>query len=350
MDESFRKVLPLLRPRTEYPWVYEWLADAVVATALVVVVALVAWTLVQRSRWRRHIRESFALAAAERGLDPAQIALLLRITGEGRMHNPLLVLSSLDTYDHQVGEFVGRRRAASELSSVVESLEHIRSILGFDDTPPGRSMRSTRQLKAGQRLMVWPVKGSPRGFCQCVVAHRDDDGIVAVPLLRVDDHLLAQLQAGDRIKARFWREHDTEYRFRTHIRESDPETTSILIEHTDKLEHTQKRDFYRLKVHFDLALHPASGEGQNLSGVVTDISGGGLSLATPGPVSAGDLYRVDPDFEGPFPIAGQACQIVDDEAMGEGRRLGLEFTHISRKRQGDLVNAIFHLEVQRSGS
>jgi len=252
MDESFRKVLPLFRPRTEYPWVYEWLADAVVATALVVVLALVAWTLYQKSRWQRHVRESFALAAAERGLDPTQISLLLRITHEGHMRHPLLVLSSLDTYDRQVGEFVGRRRDDAEHSAVVESLAHIRSILGFDDTPPGRSVHTTRQLKVGQRLMVWPVKGTRRGFCQCVVAHCDDDGIVAVPLLRVDDHLLAELQPGDRIKARFWREHDTEYRFRTRIRESDPETTSILIEHTDELEHIQKRDFYRLSVHFQL--------------------------------------------------------------------------------------------------
>ena len=42
--------------------------------------------------------------------------------------------------------------------------------------------------------------------------------------------------------------------------------------------------------------------------------------------------------------------IVDDEPLGEGHRLGFEFTNISRKRQGDLVNAIFHLEVQRAGS
>ena len=42
--------------------------------------------------------------------------------------------------------------------------------------------------------------------------------------------------------------------------------------------------------------------------------------------------------------------IVDDEALGEGRRLGLEFTSIDRKRQGDLVHTIYNLEVQRAGS
>jgi len=31
--------------------------------------------------------------------------------------------------------------------------------------------------------MVWPVKGGPSGFIHCVVVHRDDDAIVAVPLL-----------------------------------------------------------------------------------------------------------------------------------------------------------------------
>jgi len=41
---------------------------------------------------------------------------------------------------------------------------------------------------------------------------------------------------------------------------------------------------------------------------------------------------------------------VDDEALGEERRLGLEFTSIDRKRQGDLVHTIYYLEVQRAGS
>ena len=353
MDESFRKVLPYFQLRSEHLW----LADVVMVIALLAVLGGVIWTVVKRRRWERHAHEGFRFAAQERGLSPGQIELLRRIAREGGMRHPLLILTSLNEFDRQLGGFL-RREAEPKDRRVGESLAHIRTLLGFDELPTGNPMSTTRELKVGQRLMVWPEKGGSKGFCQCVVSHRDDEAIAAVPLLRLDDNCLTELQPDDRIKVRFWRDHDTEYRFRSRILKFYPHTTSIVIEHVEKLERVQKRDFFRLGVHFNIRFnaidsgdegtkHSADSAATPIEGSVHDLSGGGLSMTTESEIPSTHLLLVDSSLEVPFPLEDLVCRVIGQEELTRGKRVHLEFVDISRKAQGDLVHAIFQQQTHR---
>ncbi|MFH1570600.1 MAG: PilZ domain-containing protein [Gemmatimonadota bacterium] len=358
MDESFRRILPYFRLQEgDAPWMYPWLVELVALVSLALLLLLVTVLVVRRIREYRHTWSSFRECAGEHGLSAPQTELVRRIAREARMRHPLLLLTSVEAFDRRVGAYLERRRDHPERPAIVDSLAHVRRLLEFDRVPAGRPLRSTRELHPGQRLMVWPVKGGPSGFIHCVVAHRDDDAIVAVPLLREDDRHLQALEVGDRIKVRFWREHDTEYRFRSQILEANPETTSIVVGHSDRLERIQKRDYYRLAVRFRLGLVAVPEDrlgapeeipaGRRFEAIAADISGGGLGVTAEAVVPPGHVVVIDPAYTGPFPIAGLWCRVVAQEQREGARWLGLEFADISRERQTDLVNVIFQQQIHR---
>ena len=223
-------------------------------------------------------------------------------------------------------------------SKLVDRIYKIRQRLGFNQVPSSHALPSTRELPLGQRLMVWPTKGGRSGFCQCAVTHRDDGAITAVPVLREDEGFFATLDPGDRVKVRFWRGEDTEYRFRSHIIESVTETTGITIAHAEQLERIQKRDFFRLDVHFDIVLFvarpgAASSGGTPVAATVTDISGGGMSIVIDKDVADDHVLVVDPELEGEFPIAGITCVVIDRANSAQGWQMRLEFRDLGRKRE-----------------
>jgi len=357
MDESFESVLPHFRLSTEYPWAYPWLVDLVAVVSLGTLVVLLAGLLIRRLRFQRQVWANFHATASEHGLSDEQTSLMERIARRAKMRQPLLLLTSVQSYDLRVSAYLKRQPESQTRQAEIDSLGHIRLLLGYDRVPTGQPLRTTRELSTGQRLMVWPVKGGPPGFCHAVVVHRDDDAIVAVPLLREDDDFLAQLQSGDRIKVRFWRRHDTEYRFRTTILEANPDTTAIVIGHSERLERIQKRDFYRLAVRFRLGLivlpEPGAGgaesiaAGRRLDVSVADISGGGLGVAVNATVAPDATVVVDPGYNGPFPIAGLWCHVAGQEERDGKRFLRLEFTNLSRERQEDLVGVIQRQQIHR---
>lgn len=259
MDESFRKVLPYFQLRYDNQWEYVWLTWSVIAVALALAAGGVVAAVWGNWRRQRHARAQFLEAVQERRLGESEGRLLQMMAREGRLKHPLILLTSVQTFDRCVAAYLARRRKGGRVGlrpNLVRRLSRIRRQLGFDLAPEGRLLHTTRELAVGQRLMVWPVKGGPPGFCPCMVTQRDDRAITAVPVLRRDDTCLAALQPGDRVKVRFWRQDDTEYRFRTQVLDADPKTTELVLDNVERLERIQKRDFYRLNVHFEVVFFP----------------------------------------------------------------------------------------------
>ena len=358
MDDSFREVLPYFKLRYDAPWVYDWLAYAIIGVALAFVVTTVVIALVRRRRWHRHTWQSFRAAARERGLNNSQRDVLEEMARTGKLRNPLLVLSSLTAFDQQVARHLKEHTHgdAREDPKLIKTLYGARDKLGFNAVPEGTALASTREIGSGQRLMVWPAKGGPSGFCQCVVTERDDATIKAVPLLREDDSFLGALETGDRVKVRFWRHDDTEYRFRTRILETDPATTSIALEHSARLERIQKRDFFRVEVKFPFLFfllneaemqEPPMPAGKSRHGTVVDVSAGGLSMLTDEEIPDGHLILIDTDHKGPLPLAGLIGRAIDQQRRGAGFSSRVEFERISPARESELVSAVQQQQLRR---
>ncbi len=359
MHESFKEVLPYFKLRYDAPWVYEWLTFAIIGIALVFVLTTVIVALVRRRRWHRHTWQAFRAAARERGLGNSQRDLLELMGREGKLKNPLLLLSSLTAFDQQVARHLKEQTNGTpgDHPKLIKRLSAVRDTLGFGTVQEGDALVSTREIPTGQRLMVWPAKGGPSGFCQCVVTERDDGAIKAVPLLREDDSFLGSLETGDRIKVRFWRHDDTEYRFRTRIVETDQTTTSIVIEHSTNLERIQKRDFFRVEVKFPIRFYllneaemrePPEPAGNARSGTVIDLSAGGLGLMTSEEIPPEHLILIDPDFEGQFPLAGLIGRPVDQRPGESEFSVRIEFERLSPGRESELVSAVQQQQLRRA--
>jgi c-di-GMP-binding flagellar brake protein YcgR len=360
MDESYRSILPWLRPRSES---FPWLADVILVLVLLFCFGVLLSHLIRKHRWQHHIWHTFLDNGLERGLNGEQSQLLIRIARQDRMKHPLLLFSSLSAFDRHAGRYAAQHvsRNSARNREIVDEISQIRRVLGFDKLLPEQTMSTTRELEPGQTLMIWPVKGEIKGFSQCVVTHRDDYAITAVPLLREAEKHLNALIPGDKLKVRFRRKKDTEYRFRTEILDTMPETMTISIKHADRLERIQKRDFFRLEVSFHLLLYPApikkdqepiSGNGHAktiipIKGRVLDISGGGLGILTQDEIQPGDLLEIDPQFQGPFPLASAWCKVVERAKHPLGYRAHLEFVHLPFEQEEELVHMIFQQEAQQ---
>ncbi len=344
MDESFRSILPYLRPQNQPlpPWVDELFF-------LLAAVLLPAWaifTLLRRHRWHRHARDTFIDHAVERGLSAEQGRLLLGIARRHRMKHPLLLLSSLKSFDLHLGRYLSGQ--AHHNGEVVAALREIRRVLGFDRPPPQQPLPTTRELALGQTLMVWPEKGGAEGFCPCAVVQQDERAISLVPLLRKDEEHFRALAPGERVKVRFWDLSQVEYRFRTEVLPSDPESTFFAVRHAEELERLQKRDFFRLPVDFELALSPDDEPDSSIAGRAVDLSGGGLGILTQAEVEPEAFLVIDPSFKGDFPLAGLRCQVLKQLPQPSGYRLNLEFLDLSPQQEGEIIRRIYQQQLHRA--
>ena len=358
MDESFRQLLPLLRPRSE-----SGLYAAVVLVLLVLVLVTGLITYLTAQRWlRRASARAFRSAAGERGLTPSQIDLLADMARHGKLRNPLLLLSSLRTFDRQAASVAEKATDGSEENRRrLRELTAIRAALGFDRSRPSQPLHNTRTIAPGQVLMVWPVAGDIEGFIHCGVVHRDDSAIEAVPLLRQHDVHLSHLETGDPIKVRFWRGGDTEYRFRTQILAAHPKTTSILIKHSETVERVQKRDYFRIRANVKVVFHtvrradydagrdcPMSGPRESIVGTVVDLSAGGMSALLESAPPGDCLLIVDGSYCGPFALGGVACEIVDQSPGARGCEVRLRYVDLPVNVQDDLVAQLYREQLERA--
>ncbi|MBI2503145.1 MAG: PilZ domain-containing protein [Candidatus Latescibacteria bacterium] len=343
MDESFRSVLPYLRLQDQTP---PWLGEFFAFLGLVVLPALILFYWIRKHRLQRHAWEAFLEHAAERGLNPEQGRLLAQIARQHQMKHPLLLLSSIKSFDHHLGRYAHglgpgfSRKAAAELGA-------LRRSLGFDQPTPRQALYSTRQVSPGQTLMVWPAPGRSEGFCPCVVVKRDEASITLAPLLRKDEECFAGLEAGAQLKVRLWGPDHLEYRFRTHLLPGNPESLLFSIRHGDRLERIQQRDFFRMKVRFEVVLYPA-GRAEPLPATVLDLSGGGMAVLTDTPLPLDQVVVIDPHFAGDFPLAGLHCQAVKQADQGRGYRLSLEFLDLSPHQEAEIIQSINTYQLHRA--
>ena len=360
MDESFRDILPYLRPRSGE---VSWAAWVALLMMIMIIVASAVAALLTRQRQKREMWRTFEATAEERGLTKGQRRLLARIARRARMRNPMLLLGSLKFFDRHVGgraaELMGRDGRGGQ--RIVDNISQMRKLLGFDRLQPGQSVLTTRQLQPGQLLMVWPEKGGPDGFVECAVVARDDRALVAVPLLKDGDYFLTPLAAGDRIKARFWDKDDVEYRFRTEILDAVAATTTVLIRHAERLERIQQHDFFRLRVEFPISflaiarkvyetasLEEAVREQrvEQIEGQLFYVSGDGLGLETGEQILPEHVLIVDPHFAGPLPLASVACEMRAEQQGEEERRYHLRFVDLPSGEQSAIIRSIHRQQIQ----
>ena len=385
--ESLDTVLPYLRPRSAE---LTWYAILLAVLFCVGFAILVGTYIVRGWRQRQQTATTFLNQAAEQGLDDSQARFLLHQARQKRLNNPLLLLNSVYVFDRHLGNLAAELTRRDPADPRLDTIAGIRSILGFDELPADQAQRSTRQLSAGQTLVVWTEVDDVEEYSPWVVVSRDERAIVAAPLLKNEQRQFDTLYPGAHLVAHFWREGDTEYRFVTEVLDLDPQGPSARLSHVDRIERLQHRDFFRLPTHFPIPLYvlpaqtesPPPGpesldreeqeEGLEESdveiatpgkeeknetvpdledavpvyGQVLNLSGGGLLLATAEDIPSDSSLLVDPALEGPFPLQGILCHIVHRAEIPEGFGLQLRFVSLAPSREREIVRLIYQHQIQ----
>lgn len=406
MNESFRDILPLLRPRSAEPTV---VSQTVWYLMWVGLATLLALYLLRWHRMRRQRREEFYLEARTAGLSTRQTDLLFEIAGG--MKKPGRALSSAHIFDRLVGRRAARLVRRNRQHPQLAAIGLIRSILSFDEIPLDQPLSSTRQVGRGQTVMVWEDAGhlETEGFAPWLVLERDEGALTLTPLLRsapgAGQDQSASRSPGDEITARFWREGDTEYRFTAAVVGPGTGPSALLVDHAP-VARMQQRDFYRISVDFPIALfavpqgapgepgsraaaaaavdllhgsEPAAGgdpgvevrtppadvdrtprdsslaAATRVSGRVANLSAGGFAVRIDESEAAalptgGSVWIVDPTFSGPFPLAGVACAQVGSERRPGGSLLKLRFEALPPLVEKEIVRGVYQHQLGEAAS
>ena len=363
-DDKLRDALPFLRPRIEEPSAIILLIFALLCVGLV---ALVAYHLISSFKERQKRQLKLREAGAAKGLNKADIALLNRLSNQ--MTNPIQLVESLYVFDRAIAPYLNALIKRDWDHKEIRQLARMRQLLGFDQVTADQQLRTTRQLQDGLTVMIWCEAQETEAFYPWVLVRREERALVLVPLLREDFARYETLDAGRVLAVRFWRSRDTEYRFEASIISVDRDEHAVVLHHSDSMTRLQQRDFYRIYVHFEIPFFlqgKASSDlkegdmpedpdrdmpvsfAERIDATVLDLSAGGLSIET---LTVGPLectLIVDPHFAGPFPLAGLACQIVQQTRVGQANRLQLRFDTMPAAREAELVRCVYEHQLQQA--
>jgi hypothetical protein len=139
MNSGFQEILPYIRPRAgDLGWLGLLMAGLIMAlfAGAVLTYFSTGW------RRRRRTRHAFFMAASERHLSTTQTRMLYDLGQRHRMHDPLLLLTSLKIFDEHAGQLAGDGDDSTQLST----FGAVRRRLGFDTPAVEQRFYTTRTL------------------------------------------------------------------------------------------------------------------------------------------------------------------------------------------------------------
>ena len=303
---------------------------------------------------------AFKEEAVKRGLNTAQTDLLIGVAHAQRLKNPQALLRNLNAFDRYVGGYAAALadRGLDQGAAQLDTITQARQVLGFDRLKVHQSLSTTRQLPVGQRLVLWPQGHTAKTAATCTVMARDDGALVAVPVVKRDEQRAQTWTTGMRLDGRFSGGDRGVYSFSTLVYDRSAE--GLVLRHCHGLKRSGGRHFLRWDTQFELGFYgvpnPLWGqreEGLDLTelpyfeALVTNVSGGGLCAEFVEPIPQDTVLVADPDFVGPFPLAGIACRPVAGRASSKGERaLHLKFIDLANRQENGIVQAVNRFQLE----
>jgi len=321
------------------------------AALIVVAIALVALFLYELL----HAREGAASAAAwdrfhgiagDRGLQGTELATLEAWARRAALADPASVLIDRAVFDRYVRDRVQDLDRIEEAppgsearKSRLEELARLRRRLGHAPLPPPAPLVSSRDLLPGVRVTVRPdapASGTaPPG--RLVVAWVDEEAVELAPI-DADPAEKAFYEAalsGRGCWAVFGRPGEATYRFRSRIlARPSVAVPSLVLAHGEFLVKEERRRTPRIVHKFPVTIRvtdPATSATRSVEAETTDLSWGGIGVASRDPIARGSLLALD------LPLGGQAGAIPvtakvvaqTPQEGGRGFLLNTQFTNVS---------------------
>jgi c-di-GMP-binding flagellar brake protein YcgR len=257
-------------------------------TIVVLVLTLVALWEIQRSYFRREHEVMFGTPlfdaqVRELSLQPEEIKVLEKLVRSSRYENKDAILNTATLFESAVSnyyEFKGEENVNESVQAVISTL---RQKLNFTAANPLATVSSTRQYNVTNRVDIL-LDSSTRLFHSSILS-TDERSLV----VEYDESMGAgRSLVGKSVRLRWTRPEDAVYTSKVVVKAFGK--GKLTLSHATSLEKKQLRRWVREPVDFPVIT--SFDDGSSCSGVLLDLSAGGILLGLPVDCSSGQHLKI----------------------------------------------------------
>jgi len=256
---------------------------------------------------KRASREAFTDLVKKFALNTAEITLLKQAVLNSGLTDAELIFRNIEYFEIGIGRELEKcKKNPALLRNVCDTVSSARHKLNFQKIPAGARYYSSRELPVGQPVTLRIPDIAPDDKIQAAIVEITELSITA----ECADNKTAppDLRSGGLLQVSLFKQGEAEYSFQAAILRISTDLKRITFDHVIEMNRRQVRGHVRIEINnqanFRILKSPTAPEkakgAARHSGMVTDISGGGLSLQTENPLSAGDVVLLS------FPLRGNA--------------------------------------------
>lgn len=344
---------------------YETMAWFLVFTFFIVLGHLTAG-IIEKVKKIRAKKKDYEHKKKSLKFTPREKEVLTSFAGPPESSSEFEAITSRESFDKAIAGWAETCRDLDAESRVpiATCLKSIRRKLGFHEAVSKWMLSSTREMAANQRITLFLESSSPVHGSVLEVDDLDFKVLVtpgSFPSLNPD------VDRDSKVKIRFWRENDAEYKGVSKVLKFERMHALIFtIAHPESLKRVQQRRFLRAKVpglpieifpqknQIELEKRSVPGKPMDTSmligtkGTLRDISGGGASAMADKPLEEGTvgIIRIDlPGVEKIPPIGARIVSITPTE--NSSYRISLEFVGINEKTRELIIQFVYKHQAPR---
>lgn len=317
-------------------------------------------------RRQRAKRRDYDLKKKNTRLTPHEREIFTALAGPPESSREFNVMTSRTSFDKAVAAWVETVRDLEGDARDIAGgcLRSIRRKLGFHEPVSKWVLSSTLEMSVNQRVTLFidseaPVHGS--------VMEVDDLDFKVLVNPGSFPSMNPEVGRDSKVKIRFWRENDAEYRGVSKVLKFERMHALIFtISHPDSLKRIQQRKFLRAKVsglpieffplknRSELQQRTAHGETIDttmligMKGVLKDISGGGACAVTDKALEEGTVGIIRLELPGAEELTPMGARVVSVAPCdGKNYRISLEFVGISEKIRELIIQFVYRHQTPR---
>jgi len=357
MDESWRPILELFKIIPASPEVVTAFIVLLGFMVFITVGVQVVIYLIKRRKMILERWEWFYRMCEAKDLSEEEMKLLRDMIKRCKIKKPAGIFKSINLFDKCVNlEFKRLSNSEIEMEEFADDISEIRQKLHFDRFPTGEILNSTRGIPFNQRVRIEvEVEGRKRHFRTKVLGVKEDSIVILMPK---HEKFREVCSVGQAIEVYFWRSGDAGYTFSTVITNVVYEEPEIFyIEHSDKIERTQRRLYYRIDISLPLYFIPLSPEQRAeirenrhikfakdvkpVKGRIASLSGGGLSFVSDTTLPNGKMLWFEINLYGSEPISDVYGRVVRSKKLPENKfKLYIDFALIPEKEREIIIGFV----------
>jgi hypothetical protein len=291
------------------------------------------------------------------GLADTHITILLNLIRKYNPPHPMALLHNNRQLDellaHQLAE-LNAQGADDRTEAKKLAVYHIKQIIERN-AKRSRSLASTKTLKVGQRLTLYPESGGK--FNSQVAGNLQDSLMIHSPISR--DGTAISFKRWTRMRVQYWRESGEMFTFHTKVigNKLVRGLPHLLIQHSKNVQVSQQRRFRRKELgrpayYWRIGVVTV-GQGRKAQkraivderhkglGTVADVSSGGCGIRTTVPLKQGELIKVQFETDRRTPVVAFGKVVGITKPGFAGRVMHIQFTRVSRRNLNQ-INAFVY--------